>query len=332
MSRLKDAIPQSWRAAVRHIRLSYQRGAGGRMLVRSEFKRDAQRYLRHMAPLDYLAGGSISGRNLLAQVTKDYHRVEKGLSLAKPRRPFGIAVGQRLQWSLKTLDPSTSLAEWGTSALDALTEWNEGGDTGRSIVSPERANEPVPTPEDAFFTGRHSIRMFEDRAVEGATLEKAVEVARSTPSVCNRQSWHVRFYSGEEKRVVLGYQNGNSGFGESVPVVALVTVDLRDFAGHTERYQPWIEGGLFSMTLVWVLHSMGLASCMLNMSVDNATAGGLRQEAGVDDSEVVIMMIAIGYAPSSYRVARSPRIPVGDIVRYLSPSLRTTKQGDGYGK
>ena len=133
--------------------------------------------------------------------------------------------------------------------------------------------------------------------------------------MCNRQPWNVRFFRGEDALRALGHQNGNAGFGPDVPVVALVTTDLRLFAHTSERNQAWIEGGLFAMTLVWALHSLGVDSCMLNLSRRSTELDDMRNDLNVDEAEVPIMMIAVGYGRPGHRRARSPRRASTEVRR-----------------
>lgn len=287
----------------------------GRWRVRKEFALDRRRYLRHALPAEHLVTDAANERQLEGQLTKDYHRIEKGLALRQPKRPFGAEVASRLDRFTVSIPEGSALGGHVSSARVALDEWNAGG-VADDAVSPVRVvgDRGIKNP-DLFFGTRHSVRDFSDRVVEPKTLESAVALAINTPSVCNRQAWNVRFSDGEAARSVLRFQNGSGSFNRSVPVVAIVTVDTRLFAAASERNQPWIEGGLFAMSLVWALHALGLDACMLNMSVSNETAGQLRSVAGIDDAELVVMMIAIGYGREGHRRARSPRRAVGDVLR-----------------
>lgn len=284
-----------------------------------EFSLDRKRYLRNSAPSDTGASVRLEGRNLEAQITKDYHRVEKGLALRYPKRPFGAAVLNRLDMLIPVAEAKGEAAKYvsfAQSARTALLEWNEGMAVAED-VSPVRVASAGSTDDvRKFFSTRRSTRDFDDRAVSLDDLIEAVELAINTPSVCNRQAWHVRFQLDREDIVQsLAFQNGNTGFTENIPALAIVTVDTRLFAGSGERNQGWIEGGLFSMSLVWALHGMGLDSCMLNMSLPNRHTDALRKELGIPDNELIIMMIAIGYGREGHRVARSPRRDIAEVIR-----------------
>ncbi|EPR77543.1 nitroreductase [Leifsonia rubra CMS 76R] len=248
-------------------------------------------------------------------MVKDYHRIEKGLALASPKRPFGEGPAARLKMLLPLASADSEYTTHGRSALDALNLWNNDGVVD-DVIAPVR-NAPESNGSDPLelFRSRHSVRDYSDRAVSEELLRSVVAAAISSPSVCNRQAWEVRFFEGAQKNAVLRHQNGNRGFGESAPVVALVTVDAKLFSGAGERNQAWIEGGIFSMSLVLALHSVGVDSCMLNLSLNNRSLNNLRGGVGLEQNELPIMMIAIGYGAQGNRRARSPRRSLDEVLR-----------------
>lgn len=273
-----------------------------------------RRYSRYMTPTDKLAYPGLSDVGLETQVTKDYHRVEKGLALQDPKRPFGAEVARRLETLIPALPADRAVVEHAATALAALNQWNAEG-TVDDRVSPVNvhSDRTIDDPE-GFFLTRHSVRDFSDDDVPYVVLERAVSLALSTPSVCNRQAWRVRFLRGAEASSARKFQSGNAGITR-IPVLAIVSTDLRFFTGPAERNQAWVDGGLFSMNLVMALHALGVDSCMLNMSVTNERADQLRMHVGISSAEVVIMMIAIGYGRQGHRVARSPRRGLDSVIK-----------------
>ncbi len=288
--------------------------------TRREYNVDRQRYARYMNPEDRILGSKMTEASLETQATKDYHRVEKALALGTPKRPFGADLNRRLTAVLQQIDEQSDLANHASSALAALNDWNADGSIADEVSPRSNTSHHDLSPEEVerFFSTRHSVRNFDmSRLLSRAKIEHAIAMASRSPSVCNRQAWRVWIADDMNTTTrVLGYQNGNRGFG-SVPAVAVVTADARLFAGPGERNQAWIDGGLFAMTLSWALHGLGIASCMLNMSTSNSVTDALRTEFGIPDHELVVMMIAIGYAAEPHRVARSPRRPLTEIVRYI---------------
>lgn len=310
---IKKYIPTPLVAPLKRLKHPFDR-LNAKLAVGREFRLDKRRYAKAMMPEDKFTSARLSGRNLEAQLTKDYHRVEKGLALRDPKRPFGSEVHRRLDMLMPSAPADATYLAHAQSAREALDGWNADGDR-RDDISPIRdIAERGISDASAFFNSRHSVRDFDDREVANEALAEAVRLAISTPSVCNRQAWFVRFLEGADARDALKLQNGNLGFGHAIPKIALITVDARMFAGAGERNQAWIEGGLFSMSLVWALHSLGVDSCMLNMSVRNRTSSKLRKRFALDDSELVIMLIGIGYGREGHRRARSPRRTSNEVI------------------
>jgi nitroreductase len=167
-----------------------------------------------------------------------------------------------------------------------------------------------------FFESRRSIRDFSNEVVSTDLIEQAVKMAMHTPTVCNRQA--IKTYAFTEKKsreLVLSCQSGNAGFGHQSQAALIVTVDRACFFTAGERNQCWIDGGLFSMSIVYALHSLGLGSCCLNWSVTKKQDKHLRSKVDIKDSEAVIMMIAVGHLKPKFKVAKSSR---KSIDNYLS--------------
>ena len=309
---VKRMIPKGLRMRIREMRK--------RRALQREFVSDGERYVV-AAPLAEGASSSLNALQREAQLTRDYHRIEKGLALDAPKRPFGAAVAERLDALLPAAQaesPDAYYVAAATSARAALTAWNDGGAVDE-IVAPEApdGSRGCDDPE-VFFTSRHSVRNFQQGSVDPAIVAEAVRLATFSPSVCNRQPWKIRVFEGADVPRILKYQNGNRGFRENVPMLAVVSVELAHFSGPGERNQAWIEGGIFSSSLVWAMHGLGLDSCMLNLSITNSAADALREAAGIPASEVPIMMIAFGRGAEGHRVARSPRREL-DAVLALAP-------------
>jgi nitroreductase len=312
----KRALPAAARRRIRGVVARVRQTsllAGIRQL--DEFRSDAFRYAKHACWRE-TPQANCSPVQLEAQLTRDYHRVEKGLAFANPKRPFGSDVLVRLDALIplaRQRNPGRPYLIAAESARAALTAWNSGDDAD-TIVAPiaHAANRRVDV--ECFFTTRHSVRDFSTEYVSPRDIRRAVELAAFSPSACNRQPWKVRLFFGDDVVRVLAYQNGNRGFARAIPALALVSVELGQFVGAGERNQAWIEGGIFGASMVWALHGIGLQSCMLNLSVTTSVADELRDAVGMPASEVPIMMIAIGHGRPGHRIARSPRRSAEDLI------------------
>lgn len=325
--------------AVRGLAAAARGARAARQLV-ANLLYDAARYRRWSS----LAKAELSREQLTALVTLNYHRIEKGLALPAPRPGFGADAVRTL---ITLLDQQfhrfgpDDAARSGIATLAEYQAFNRGHGIAHAEVdaalaryatmgAAPPAGEPcggtraveratvlatLPADPESFFGSRHSVRHFSGEPVGLELIERAVRMAQRTPSVCNRQPWKAyAFTDPEQRKNLLSFQNGNRGFGDGAAQLLVVTSDLQHFTSVGERYQGWIDGGLFAMSLVHALHALGLGACMLNWSVTRETDAAMRAAAGIPDSELVIMMVAVGHLPERLRVAFSARKPLSDVL------------------
>ena len=311
-----------------------------RQQLRRTSRRDQERYWRHSA----LNTARLSQSNRQAILTMQCHCIEKGLALKEPRPGFGQPLVESLISNLKAyiqdfgtcalteaavctlLEYRGFLAAHGLSnlALDQNLE-DIAQRHGKSldgfcayataVVSKTEIHSAAAIEIEKFLRARHSVRQFAPVPVEIRLVERAVELAITAPSVCNRQPWRVHCYRTPSTiGPILRYQNGNRGFSEQIAVLLIVTCDLGCFVSVAERNEAWIDGGMFSMLLLLALHSMGLGTCCLNACMEDDEEILLRQTARIPDNEVIIMMIAVGHLPERFRVTRSQRKQLQEVM------------------
>jgi nitroreductase len=326
MSRWSQLRPFASRLG--RIRRSRPEGRSPWEDLQREFELDAQRYHRYSIP----RGGDerfekMSGMQLDASATRHSHRVEKGFSLPETKRPFGVRATPALNRALANADAAGD-ALFVTEAkevLEALEQWNQQG-VRDDRVAPRGDSLPGnpldPETLATFLTSRHSVRDFDQRPVDRALLEEAVRLAAYAPSVCNRQGYRAYLFDDRDDIArILSMHSGSRGFSARVPALFVVTFDIRAFEDTLERNQGWIDGGLFSMMLLLALHGLGLGAVPLNWSRRNGATERLRKVAALPDHDNVVMLIATGHPAEGYRVARSTRRPLSQILRVGMPPV-----------
>jgi nitroreductase len=306
--------------------------------LKKNYKQDMKKYIKYSSHFN----GLNSKRHFEAELIFYYHKIEKGLSLPIPRVGFGknnafhlVAILEKYLieygWddvskvALNTLfeyyyfnegnklilkDLFTRLEKL-KSTLPIKSQISEGGVTEITKALIDKSNLDF----EEFAYTRYSIRNFAPGDVSLDIIKKAVHIAQKTPSVCNRQSSKVYVYGDDNfRKEILSYQNGNAGFGDSSSKILIVTSELQDFRGVIERNQSYIDGGMYSMSLIYALHSLGVGTCPLNLSITNETERKLKMAAKISESEVLIMMIAVGNLPDKLKVASSHRRKVEDVM------------------
>jgi nitroreductase len=173
-----------------------------------------------------------------------------------------------------------------------------------------------------FFSSRHSIRQFDtSQPVEFGLIAEAVRRAQeAAPSVCNRQGGRVYMLTSEAgKRAALQNQNGNGGWGHEADVVLVLAASQEHYVlMREERYQAWVDGGMWSQAILMGLHSVGLAACPLNWNVPPAVDMQMRRDTGIPGADTILMLVAVGHYPEAFDVAASPRKPLADVLYHES--------------
>ena len=101
-------------------------------------------------------------------------------------------------------------------------------------------------------------------------VEAVRRAHEASPSVCNRQSSRVYVLSSDEaKNFALSHQNGNRGWGHTASHVLILTSSLEHFIAQAERYQGWIDGGMFAQVRLRAMGSRVVRS--KRVSADEAS-------------------------------------------------------------
>lgn len=283
--------------------------------------------------------------NMIARIIHTYHGLEKGLTM--PRRRFNF--GQDAVTSLVELieeyirlygEPAAQVVH-GIGILKAYLMMHRDYDgkdhhsfwqkihslTDRfpdvkAAVQPHQTDKEfyadVHSDFERFARSRHTLRHYCGTVSEDE-IKKAVELAMTAPSACNRQPVRVHCISDKElKDKVLAMQSGNRGFGTDADKVLIITGDLSSICWIDERYDIYTNCGIFIMNLCYSLFYHKIAHCILNWSicVNPEKDKALHELTGIPGNEVVAAMITCGRTPEEIDIAESPRRELSDILSF----------------
>lgn len=173
-----------------------------------------------------------------------------------------------------------------------------------------------------LFNHRSSIREFTADPVNMSLIEEAASIAAKTPSVCNRQCTRLtEILNSKVIKQVLDLQGGWRGYAPP-PVLLLVTSDISGFVHIDERNEPFIDGGLYGMSLLMSLEYVGLGACPLNTMMNDQTVQSIKSILRIPDCEELILFIAVGCMPNTVLVPKSYRYPASDHVRQVRQPQR----------
>ncbi|MBW3079554.1 nitroreductase family protein [Bifidobacterium simiiventris] len=308
-----------------------------------ETNRQRRRFSRYWSRPDSRGRGQIE-----TQILFHTHQIEKGLSHADFRPGFGKGVIKSLSVLLPRLEQADPTAATGfvyrqaLSALHAYIEKHESigfnlsymkdmfptilwekieqaqsNLAGALIIDRSTKAENRMRDFKSLSEHRFAIREFDLAPVNEEELHEAVSISMKTPSVCNRQA--TRVYEILNPKIIqklLDIQGGYRGY-PTPPALIFITSDVQAFMNHAERNEPFVDGGLFSMSLLYSLEYIGLAACPLNAMFDKEQDRQTREILHVPDYELPIMYIAVGHYPEQAHVCMSHRYSTDQITTII---------------
>lgn len=164
---------------------------------------------------------------------------------------------------------------------------------------------------------RRSVRWFDNRTVDRLIIDKALKVARQSPTACNRMPYEFRIFDNPDLvRRVATIPFGTGGYAENIPVVAVVIGNLDSYFSARDRHAIYIDSSLAVMGFVYALESQGVSSCLINWPDFEPLERKMKKMLGLNDSQRPIMLIAIGYESDTSLVPRSTKKDLDTIRSY----------------
>ena len=171
---------------------------------------------------------------------------------------------------------------------------------------------------DQFSRSRCSVRDFTGEKIPIETIQQVVELANQAPTVCNRQGISVNLIDNKEKiDDILSLQGGLRGYSDSLSQLIVLTSDRSYFYSIGERYQLYIDGGIYLMNLLYALHYNEIAACPAHWGMPNEADVKVQKIIGLNESEKVICLIAIGKPVSNFKTTLSLRRPYNENFKVV---------------
>jgi len=313
------------------------------LLIKGTFRRESGVILAGRA----LHASSVAGSSEpVGEVRRNTHRLEKGLCVVRPHEDLGLAYVDQLVGDLETLATGSIIK--GAESLDSTTTWSLDVLSEYFRVSPPSARiehararyqqllellrytpsysvrrvEPAEVSVTfdqlrGLVAQRMSVRLFESTPVGHELLDKAFDVARWSPSACNRLAYEFRVYEDPNTiAAIVDLAPGMSGWAEFAPCLMVATGRYRSYAVECDRHLVYIDIGLAAMTLQYAFTTLGLASCCCNWPEDRVRENRLGRLLELDQDEKPVLVLAVGFARADQLVPSSSRPGVETIRSY----------------
>lgn len=167
---------------------------------------------------------------------------------------------------------------------------------------------------EKFSKYRFSIRNFTGKDVSREKIYQALHIAEKTPSPCNRQPW--KNYMVFDKALidkVITLQQGGRQFKNDLSCIIVVTSSYNHFFG-SEQHQPHVSGGMYAMSLIYALHSMGLGTIPLNLGIAKDRLNQIHELLNIGFENAPILIVGIGDISDNLKVAYAERFDYKDYT------------------
>ena len=298
---------------------------------------DAIHFYKHS-----LSFGLINENRFLGAITLRAHVVEKGITMPNRRYNFGeanlldliqlcnayiqkgyntdrtlfrSAISVIFEYELLHMENGKSLPSSLTSEIESLHKLFPNYHIDRQLLI-DKATMFLQGDFKYTAENRHSIRNFCGQIPMQKVVE-AIQLAQTSPTACNRQPMQVfvvenTFAESDIFHQILAIQNGNRGFGDKADKLLIVTVNPETYLYPQERHAIYIDGGIYTMNLLYSLHYYSISACTLNTSFTKKHDIKLRQLLHTDNAFIAI--IAIGDCPDIINVPSSDRKTANHII------------------
>ena len=309
-------------------------------ITNAAYAYDIRRFEKYAGPFVDTKGA------LLARVIATYHVIEKGLTMPQRRKAFGKDMIKELIRLVSNFE--ARFGKDNDQVIHAVGTIKAYWEIHKDVVEKDKgeafvfwhtielflkqhagcpvAVQPHTTRQDfysrknmsfpEFAKSRHSVRNYATtQKVPMSKIKEAVEIARLTPSACNRQ--YCRVFCVTDKEIIaqlLALQSGNRGWGHLADKLLIVVANLEGALSVDERNDIFTNGGMFLMNLSYALHYNEVAHCILNWSKSSETDAKIRSLLSLSPSESVIALMTCGEAPAEFDLACSPRKSIDDLL------------------
>ena len=188
--------------------------------------------------------------------------------------------------------------------------------TGAYILTKEELKNDYNIDYRKFIKSRHSTRNYKNIPLKIEDIESAIDMAKYSPSACNRQYIKVHYYpKGKMRQNVIDYSIGKGGLYLEGVNTFIITFDANGLSGDGERNQGYFNAGLFSTNFVNALHSLGIGTCFIQFSNSVEAEEKLKNLNKIPSNERIAVILFAGYYDEKSIFCVSPR---KDLEEYFT--------------
>ncbi len=289
------------------------------------------------------------------ELRRNIHRLEKGLIMV-PQKPvfagdyisetidyYEQAVKQyienkenidltELQWAHDVLKQYFNVVETNNKVVNnanrrfeaTLKTYDGGQESKMPYLSRDRIQSHVAFDDLLMLSRqRRSIRWFQQKKVPRQLVDQALLVAQQSPSACNRQCFEFKIFDEPELTArVAKMPFGASGYAHQIPTMVVVVGKLSSYFSPRDRHIIYIDSSMAAMSFMLALETLGLSSCVINWPDFEPLELKMQKKLGLDTSDRVVMLLAVGYADPNGGVPYSQKKDLNILRSYNAISKK----------
>jgi nitroreductase len=188
--------------------------------------------------------------------------------------------------------------------------------TGAYILTKDELKNDYNIDYSKFIKSRHSTRNYKNMPLKIEDIKRAIDMAKYSPSACNRQYVKVHYYpKGKMRQNVIDYSIGKGGLYLEGVNTFIITFDTNGLIGDGERNQGYFNAGLFATNFVNALHSLGIGTCFIQFSNSVEDEEKLKNLNKIPYNERIAVILYAGYYDEKSIFCVSPR---KDVEEYFT--------------
>lgn len=280
---------------------------------------------------------------------RNVHRIEKGLLMMPQRDVFAMNYIEETvesfekfvaQYRNNSLSVDVSELEW---SYDVLTSYFTNVKQENKIIKFKKRfesinytrsketeseadkipffrdlNDPLPVDYESLLKlsmRRRSVRWFEKKPVPRELIDKALMVARQSPSACNRLPFeYLVFDEPELVSKIAKIPFGAAGYADNIPTLIVLVGKLNNYFSARDRHVIYIDASLSAMSFMFALETLGLSSSVINWPDFEPVEMKMQNTIKLGIDERPVMLIAVGYPAKNGKVAFSQKKSL-DVLR-----------------
>lgn len=166
---------------------------------------------------------------------------------------------------------------------------------------------------------RRSVRWYEDKPVPRNLIDKAIEIARQSPSACNRLPYEFRVIDNVElAHEVTSLALGASGFSRNVPCVVALIGKLGALPAEADRHIIYIDASLALMAFLFALEVQGVSTCCINWRDVAEQEEKAKKRLLLKEDERIVVFVSMGFPDPDGMVPYSQKRSLDEIRTYFS--------------